>query len=395
VQWCDQRRALRLAGFVLWMLSGCGADQPESVAGGGLSGLRVSTVLGAANDAEYLRADQPRTFSFPQDHLAHPGFRSEWWYFTAWLTDAEGYEYGMQFTLFRQALTSHPVGEGPWQTGQAYLGHFAITDVASASHHAAQRFARGHPQLAGSQLEGGWSVYIDDWSLRQQPAEADFNFQLNAQQHEANGDRFAARLNVMQVQPIVLQGERGLSRKSAESGSYYYSMPRLEVSGRLSLPDRSVTVTGSGWLDREWSTSLLAQGVAGWDWFALQLADGRSVMAFQLRRRDGRRDGFDHGLVVSPGARAPSVIGAGDPGVDLLRPEDYRLQAQRWWQDQQGVRWPVSWILSIGDERFEVEALIDDQVMDTAIIYWEGIVGVRDEAGNDVGRGYMELTGYQ
>jgi len=118
-------------------------------------------------------------------------------------------------------------------------------------------------------------------------------------------------------------------------------------------------------------------------------------MVFQSRRRDGRRDGFDHGLVVSPGARAPSVIGAGDPGVDLLRPEDYRLQAQRWWQDQQGVRWPVSWILSIGDERFEVEALIDDQVMDTAIIYWEGIVGVRDEAGNDVGRGYMELTGYQ
>jgi predicted secreted hydrolase len=31
--------------------------------------------------------------------------------------------------------------------------------------------------------------------------------------------------------------------------------------------------------------------------------------------------------------------------------------------------------------------------MDTSIVYWEGLVGVFDEPGERVGKGYMELTG--
>ena len=32
--------------------------------------------------------------------------------------------------------------------------------------------------------------------------------------------------------------------------------------------------------------------------------------------------------------------------------------------------------------------------MDTSIRYWEGLVRVSDAMARDLGRGYMELTGY-
>jgi predicted secreted hydrolase len=352
--------------------------------------------LGGVADEGFLRAQQPRQFVFPADHGAHPGYRSEWWYVTAALADGQGREYGVQFTLFRQALTPAPVAEGPWHAGVVYLGHLAVTDVAAQYHTEAQRFARGHPQLAGVRGGGDWALYIDDWTLQQQHEQQQpaLTFRIKAQDRGRSGHEFGVDLRLTGTGAIVLQGQRGLSRKSADGGSYYYSVPGLQVQGTLHLADHPVTVSGLGWMDREWSTSVLPEGVAGWDWFALQLRDGRSIMAFRLRRRDGSRDKFDHGIVVGAQAPREGVIGAGDPGVRVLSPTDFELRPLRYWRDERGIEWPVGWSLAIGEETFSITALVDDQVMETAILYWEGIVGVADQVGVDIGRGYMELTGY-
>lgn len=383
------------------LLTGCSGPQDvpteETVAG-----LRVNTVLGEVADTGYLRATSPRQFEFPADHGAHPGYRTEWWYLTATMADAQGHEYGLQFTLFRQALTPAPFGPGPWQTGEAYLGHLAVTDVTAQRHFEAERLVRGHPQLAGVGVSEGLSVHIDDWTLEQKTA-ADWTVGLRARHPgDAHTAAFGVDVEVIQQQAIVLQGQRGLSLKSADGGSYYYSMPRLALQGSLQFSDREVPVSGLAWLDREWSTSVLPDAVAGWDWFALQLHDGRSVMAFRLRRHDGRRDAYDHGVMVSAAARRRGVIGAGDPGVRVLTRDDYELQPQAFWRDERGIDWPVGWTLRIfGDgaqsaaETLHIRALVNNQVMDTAILYWEGIIGVADDQGNDLGRGYMELTGYE
>ena len=385
-----------LSALILLLVAACGDERPGS-SPAAMSGLRVEALLGEVSDEGFLRAQRPRQFVFPQDHGAHPGYRSEWWYVTATMADERGREYGVQFTLFRQALTPQPAGDGPWHTGVVYLGHLAVTDVAAQRHVEAQRFARGHPQLAGVRTASGWSLYIDDWTLQQpeqQHTEGALTFRLQARERGHADPEFGVDLQMTQTQAIVLQGQRGLSRKSADGGSYYYSMPGLQVQGTLHLADRSVKVSGQGWLDREWSTSVLPAGVAGWDWFALQLSDGRRIMAFRLRRRDGGRDEFDHGMVVGAQAPLTGIVGAGDPGVRLLTPTDFELRPLRYWRDERGVEWPVSWSLIIGEEIFSIAALVDDQVMETAILYWEGIVGVRDQAGADIGRGYMELTGY-
>ena len=358
-----------------------------------ISGLRVNAVLGDDGQQGFLLAEQPRTFVFPQDHGAHSGYRSEWWYLTAVLQDAKGNYYGVQFTLFRQALAPQPVGDGPWQTGLVYLAHLALSDVARKRHFQAQRLVRGHPQLASVSVMPSFTAFIEDWSLQaKQPS-------LGALQLQAQDDGWGLSLEMTQTQAIVLQGLNGLSHKGEGSASYYYSLPRLRTQGVVRRGAQEVRVTGWAWFDREWSTSVLADHLKGWDWMALNLDDGRNIMAFRLRRRDGRRDEYDHGLLVQSASVAPAVaqkpvIGKTDHGVTLLTPQDFELTPQRYWQDANRVAWPVQWTLQLGEETFVIEAMMDDQLMQQTLTYWEGIVVVRNNESQNVGSGYLELTGY-
>jgi len=356
------------------LLTACQGDSrtPEVAAA-----LRLGSVLGTDDTAGYRRADAPRDFRFPGDHGPHPDFRSEWWYLTVMLTDTEGREFGVQFTLFRQALTPPQARHdtGPWNLDQVYLGHLALTDVAAGRHREAERLARPHPAQAGVRAEP-FRAWIDGWSLTETAAEP-WTLRL-----DAATPALAVTLTLEAAKTVVLQGEDGLSRKGPAQASYYYSLPRLTVSGSLVVDGREHAVQGSAWFDREWSTSVLGDQQQGWDWFALQFDDGTELTVFQLRRRDGRRDPFDQGLRV-----------AADGSVRRLDAADFELAALASWRDDGGTAWPVRWRLVLDGRDLEVRALLDDQRMDTSIRYWEGLVGVFED-GRRIGRGYLEMTGY-
>ena len=374
--------------LLMVLIAGCQPDAPP--ASTAVSGLRLGNILGKPDAQGFAHAEQGRDFVFPEDHGPHNRYRSEWWYLTAVLEDENGNEYGVHFTLFRQALSPNPTGEGPWHTAQVYLGHLAVTDISTGTHLEAERFARGHPELAGVSTGTHFRALIEDWTLE---GAADGKLDLTLIAGEA--DRFGVDLHVRQTGPIVLQGNRGLSEKGPDAASYYYSIPRLQLDGTLRLADRTVQVKGLGWLDREWSTSVLGESLAGWDWFSLQLKDQRSIMVFRLRRHDGERDEYDHGLLVDHQQLENQVIvGEGDRGVELLDRDDFSLIPNRFYQDSRGINWPVSWTLNIADEQFTINALLDQQTVDLSIIYWEGLVEVLDREGNRSGLGYMELTGY-
>ena len=173
------------------------------------------------------------------------------------------------------------------------MGHFALTDVADNRHYHFERFSRGALGLAGAQATP-FRVWLEDWALT--GAEADlFPLRLRARE----GD-IALDLTLDAGKPVVLQGDRGLSQKSAEAGnaSYYYSHTRMPTQGTVSIGGRNFTVSGASWLDREWSTSALGPDQSGWDWFALQLDDGRELMFYRLRRKDGGMDSFSTGTLV-------------------------------------------------------------------------------------------------
>ena len=359
-------RVLLLSSLVL--CAGCDVSPPQER-------FRVSELLGAGDEAGFARAFSVRPFRFPADHGPHPGYRNEWWYLTGNLDGPDGEAFGFQATFFRIALYPGSV-ESPsaWRTGQVWMAHAALTDLSAGEHIADERFARQGVELAGAEAQP-FRVWLEDWMLEDEGGA--WRLRLPA-------EGFGLDLALEPVTPVILQGEQGLSRKSAAPGnaSYYYSIPRFEVNGRIDRGGDEVPVTGLAWLDREWSTSALGPDQAGWDWFSLQLNDGRNLMYYRLRTKGGGAD--------------PHSAGSLSDGTGLLRTlgaTDVQLRPLGHWQG-----YPVEWRLHLRGEpnAWRVRALLRDQEMDLSVRYWEGAVEVLSDAdGTSLGRGYLELSGYR
>jgi predicted secreted hydrolase len=333
-------------------------------------------------DAEgYARALEQREFRFPADHGPHPDFRNEWWYVTGNLDGPYDRRFGYELTIFRFSLApERPEAESAWRTNQVYIAHLAITDVEDEQFLVAQRYSRGALGLAGARSDP-FSVWIDDWSISEQRQGA---WRLVAD----NGD-FAIDVALTPQKPPVLNGAAGLSQKSSDPGnaSYYYSIPRLATQGTVRIEGREFAVTGMSWLDREWSTSALADNQVGWDWFALQFSDGYDLMYYGLRRTDGSRDPYSGG----------TLIGADGVATHLDR-DDVEITVLDTWDSPEGGTYPSRWRLRSAQHGLDIEVtpVLADQELFTTVRYWEGAVDVSGARnGNPIsGRGYVELTGY-
>ena len=66
-----------------------------------------------------------------------------------------------------------------------------------------------------------------------------------------SGD-YSLRLEVTPRKPLVLHGDEGLSQKGQSEGnaSYYYSFPRLDTSGVITVAGVEYPVHGSSWIFR-------------------------------------------------------------------------------------------------------------------------------------------------
>ncbi len=361
----------------LLMLGGCDESAPAPSAAPATTPLHQR--MATEPDPGFLRAEAARTFDFPRDHGPHPGFATEWWYATGNLASDAGRAFGYQLTLFRIGLKPGQAAPDSWRTAEIYMGHLAISDLQNRHHHHAERFSRAALGLAGARAEpleiwlGDWRISGGDqqgFPLRLQAADASIAIDLSLQR----GRR-----------PLVLQGEQGLSRKSAAPGnaSYYYSLTRLPSAGRIRLGEEWFEVSGNSWLDREWSSSALGPDQAGWDWFALQLDDGRDLMFYRMRDRQGRMQRFSSGILLDQQGQIHPL------GIDQVD-----LQPLRYWQAPSGERYPLQWRLVIAEQGIDlnIEAAFDDQLMATQVRYWEGAVRL---SGSQGGVGYMELSGYE
>lgn len=367
-----------LAMTVLWLRDSRNDAPPAEIA-------TVVSLLGSGDTAGFRRAEWPGGIKLPRDHGAHDDYRSEWWYFTGNLATAAGREFGFQLTFFRFALAPPSGRESGWATNQVHMAHFAITDKAADDHRVTERFARGAAGLAGVATTP-FRTWLDDWSAASTAVEF-LPLQLSAGDAAAG---IALSLLLEPGKPPVLQGERGLSAKGDEPGnaSWYYSYTRLPAAGVVELDGARYEVAGLAWLDREWSTSSLAAGVVGWDWFALQLEDGRDLMLYALRQRDG-----------STAAQSAGSLVATDGSRQALNADEFQLTPMaRWRSPRSGVHWPTEWRVRVPGHGLELEvrAALADQEQDLSVRYWEGAVDVyAPGAGPRLGRGYMELTGYR
>jgi predicted secreted hydrolase len=346
--------------------------------------LDLAPAAPAAPAAPFARATAVRPFALPQDHGPHFEYETEWWYYTGNLAAEDGRPFGFQLTFFRRGLSpgSPPPGPG-LRTNQVDFAHLAITDVLGRRHQFFERWSRGAAGLAGAMGEP-FAVWLEDWRADGQSADGS-SVRLRAQDRD-----WGIELAVAATKPLVGHGDRGLSQKSAEPGnaSYYIGYTRMTATGHVSAGGPPLAVHGSAWFDHEWSTSALGRGAVGWDWFSLQMDDGRELMYFQIRGDDGTVEPVSGGTLVEKDA-STRRLGANEVRVEVL---------ERWKSPKSGALYPVRWrvVSAIAGLELVVDRRLDAQELIASFTYWEGAVTLLGTSrGHSVqGVGYVELTGY-
>jgi len=341
--------------------------------------ISISDILKDHSTEGFELATKPRIFSFPSDHGPHETFKTEWWYFTGNLDTKEGRHFGYELTFFRTALSSKPQErKSKWASKNIYMAHFAISDVKNRDFYAFDRFSRDGLSLAGAQT---FKIWLEDWVVLRE------NKLMTLSASEKN---VSINLTMSENKPVTLQGNNGLSMKGPSRGnaSYYYSCTRLNTEGIIKIDNNNFHVHGLSWMDREWSTSTLEENQIGWDWFAIQLSDGREVMYYQIRKKDGSAESLSNGTLIN-------IDGSGK----FLSLNDVKLQVIDYWKSSDGKAiYPSEWYLNIPKEKLELHIIpyMPDQELNLTVRYWEGAVKVTGtwQEKNISGNGYVELTGY-
>lgn len=352
--------------------------------------LTLLATAASADDYQLLRADPSgyqrarpgQAIQFPADHLPHPDFRIEWWYLTANLSDQNGANWGLQWTLFRQAMTPQ-ADPGGWASKQVWMAHAALSTP--DGHRYAERLARGGIGQAGVAFNdnGDFNAWLDDW---QWLGSGDSLFPGTLQ---LAFDDIALELMLSADSPWVLQGDAGYHQKSdLGQASHYYSQPHIQLSGELTIDGQPLKLSGPGWLDREWSSQPLAPNQPGWDWFSLHFDNGSALMVYQLRNNDGE----------------PWLSGTwieADGHARPLKREAITLNAETLTtlnlDNGQQKNLPLNWTLSLPqtNQSWRITAVRPKSWLPTLFPYWEGPITADSlDSNTPNGVGYLELTGY-
>ena len=340
-----------------------------------------------AETFEYRLALPGYEFSFPRDHGAHPDYRTEWWYFTGHLEAETGRRWGYELTFFRFGLRDRTgsANSSKWSARDLYFAHFAITDITRKEFRFFERRARTGVGIAGTK-ESPFRIWIEDWRAENTKD----GFQLKA----AEPDGPSIELKLEAKKSPVIHGRQAISQKSDGKGqaSHYYSLTRMNTTGKLVLSGKQFTVTGLTWMDHEFGSNQMSKEQVGWDWFSIQLDDYTELMLYQMRRADGKPDSHSSGTLVFKDGK--------DQHLDH---DDFEIVSTGKWQSpKSGGQYPMGWKVSVPNSGLSLTItpnLVDQELItseSTQVTYWEGSVtinGLRD--GKPIsGSGYVELAGY-
>ena len=347
--------------------------------------LTSTAIQGQAVEQSFRRALSGYTFKFPEDHAAHPEFRTEWWYYTGHLNTSKGRSFGFELTFFRHALKPHGKQDGSrWALHSLYFVHFAITDMQKGKFRFQEKVSRGALKTAGADPEK-YHVWVEDWEVR-----------LQGETHrlKAGKEDMGIDLTLVPAKEPVIHGNRGVSQKAVGEGyaSHYYSLTRLQATGDLQWQGTSHRVSGQAWMDHEFGSNQLRDYQVGWDWFSIQLDNQTELMLYIIRHRDGRADPTSSGTFVHADGR-----------FEYLPPESFEVEVLGSWRSKNtGISYPSGWRLKLPTRQLELKLTptVKEQELttkkSTLVNYWEGSVRVNGtfDGKNVQGRGYVELTGY-
>jgi len=350
----------------------------------------------AASIRPGLPAD-PVPIELPRDDGPHDRL-TEWWYYTGHLRSTNGDRFGFEDVIFRAERGAFPT---------SWVSHLAITDETGERFLYSQRLETA-PQVDRSPRDADGTPTGFDLSIPADPSTAGgapsswtmaggggtdrLTATLSAEEAAKAGSRGGLGLNLRleATKPAAFHGDGGWIDFGPAGGSYYYSRTAMTASGSLTLDGQTLTVIGSAWFDHQWG-DFISVGGGGWDWFAVNLADGTDLTLSLVRDADGSYP-LIYGTVV-----------AADGTVSHLDRAAFTVQVTRHWTSPTtGADYPAGWSLAIPPLRLRVDLTptVAGQELDTrattGVAYWEGsqrVVAVRDGVGLG-GEAYVELTGY-
>jgi predicted secreted hydrolase len=354
-----------------------------------VSGFSCVSLISPVLATEFRPALPGYQYSFPRDHNAHPEFATEWWYYTGHLKSRDGRKWGYQLTWFRTALAPEVKRKSKWATRDIMFAHFALTDEKGKRFFFTDQIGRANIGLNRADTNSKTPrIWCGNWKLQFSGKKGEFqSFQAKgiSDATDTKGLGFSINLKVHSSKPPVINGVNGVSQKSAGRGraSHYYSYTDLQSSGTISVGNETLQVTGKSWLDREWGSSQLAQNQVGWDWFSLRLSDGRQLMLYRLRLKNGGVEPFSSGTLVEKDGRSRHL---------KLRDFSIQTSGKQWKSPQTGGVYPLSWRLSVPSAKIalDVQANLQNQELipqrsGRNLAYWEGSVSAQ---------GNVEMTGY-
>ncbi len=338
--------------------------------------------LGPTPSPTALRPADPQPVVLPRDEAPHDRL-TEWWYYTGHLLTDGGLRYDFEFVIFRAERGDFPV---------SWASHLALTNRPDEQFLYEQRSEIG-PQVdrrpdAGFEFgihgsdDRGLVAGVDPWQV----AGNDGNDSIHA---VAANFAIDLQLTDTRVAPVLHDGDGWVDFEDAGS-SYYYSRPRMTLSGTLEVYGHAHEVTGEAWFDHQWG-DFIAVGGGGWDWFAVNLDDGTDLTLSLVRAADGTYP-LVYGTLVDP-----------DGSVRHLPRDDFSVTPTgTWTSPHTGATYPAVWHVEVPGEELSIDLVptVPNQELDTrattGVVYWEGSqhVGATHNGQFVGGQGYVELTGY-
>jgi len=320
-------------------------------------------VRATSDDAPAERTAALPPLSFPADEGPHVK-ATEWWYYTGQVEGEGGERYAFHTSLFlRDGMVRHTVL------------HFSLTDLRSGKRIERQVRTAGIPSEV---ISAGFDFKQADWQVSS-------NVVDHVLKVDADGVKLA--LNLKAEGAAVLHRTKGSRTPGiidfGEAGvSYYYSRPRLQSVGTVTLAGgKPLQVKGEVWFDHQWGD--FDSSRQAWNWFALQLDDGSDLMIYQMYDAKG-----DLALLTATLAANGRVTSLSDAEIELK-------PAGAWRSAQSGVSYPGGWdvrtpfgVIQVRPEKPDSEF---NGLESTFKYYWEGAVKV---TGARSGKGFLEMSGY-
>ena len=321
----------------------------------------------ASADDGFARALAPRPFVLPEDHGPHFDYQTEWWYFNGHLTDEDGGRYALHDVVFQVVQLA--------SRRTLYVRQIGLAEASSGRHVSGERLLTREEPLTSE--PGSFAIGIGDGAMSGQDGQT---YRLIA-----SAEGWTYDLTLTNAAPSLIHDDDGLVDLGEAGVTYYYSRPRLDVTGTLDTGAGPRRVTGLAWLDKQWGN--FQPIIVYWDWASIQLDDGMDMMVTNLRGQ--RQQPIDrYATLRRPGGDVVRIGGDGFAFEPL---------SDTWTSERTGTTYNTRWRVTVPGEGIDVtlEPMVAASEFASGllgVVYWEAGVDVVDAAGVRVGQGFVELN---